>query len=161
MEPHAQLITTFYSAFQRRDAATMAVCYAPNATFQDPVFRLQGWRIGAMWRMLCERGKDLRLEFRDVVAEGDHGSALWEAWYTFSGTRRPVHNVIKAEFRFEGGQILQHVDQFSLHRWAGQALGLKGQLLGWAPPVQGAIRAQAAKSLDAFIRQLNLGPERR
>lgn len=136
----------------------MAACYAPDATFQDPVFRLEGWRIGAMWRMLCERGKDLRLEFRDVVANDDRGSAHWEAWYTFSGTRRPVHNVITAEFRFRDGQILQHVDRFPLHRWAGQALGFRGWLLGWSPPVQRAIRGQAAKALDDFVRQQGLGP---
>jgi hypothetical protein len=30
------------------------------------------------------------------------------------------------------------------------ALGPKGALLGWSPPVRAAIRAQAAKSLAAF-----------
>ncbi len=161
MDPHAQLITSFYTAFQRRDGTTMAGCYAPDATLRDPVFRLAGWRIGAMWQMLCDRGKDLRLEFRDVVTDGDGGSAHWEAWYSFSATRRPVHNVITAEFRFRGGQIVEHVDQFPLYRWAGQALGLKGWLLGWSPPVQGAIRAQAAKGLEVYIRQHNLEPEQR
>jgi uncharacterized protein len=157
---HTQLINGFYAAFQRRDAATMAGCYAPDATFQDPVFRLEGWRIGAMWRMLCERGKDLRLEFRDVASEGDRGSAQWEAWYTFSATRRPVHNVISAEFVLRDGLILRHVDSFPLYRWTRQALGLKGWLLGWTPPVQAAIRGQAAKGLDAFVRQHHIGPEK-
>ncbi|PKL96597.1 MAG: DUF4440 domain-containing protein, partial [Gammaproteobacteria bacterium HGW-Gammaproteobacteria-7] len=30
------------------------------------------------------------------------------------------------------------------------ALGSKGRLLGWLPPVQNAIRQQAAKGLAAF-----------
>jgi len=37
-------------------------------------------------------------------------------------------------------------------------LGLKGSLLGWAPPVQRAIRAQASRGLDAFARANGLGP---
>jgi len=40
---------------------------------------------------------------------------------------------------------------FDLHRWASQALGLKGLLLGWAPPVRRAIRRRAARGLEAFI----------
>ena len=39
---------------------------------------------------------------------------------------------------------------FSLWKWSAQALGLKGQLLGWSPLVQGRIRAQASKGLRAY-----------
>ncbi|HVH33578.1 MAG TPA: nuclear transport factor 2 family protein, partial [Tahibacter sp.] len=67
----SERIDLFYRAFQRRDGATMAACYTPDATFRDPVFALQGERVGAMWRMLCERGKDLRVEFSDVRADGE------------------------------------------------------------------------------------------
>ena len=158
MHPHARLLTDFYSAFQRRDAETMAASYSAEATFEDAVFRLEGWRIGAMWRMLCERGKDLRLEFRDVLADGTTGRAHWDAWYTFSATGRPVHNRIDAEFTFQDGRILSHRDRFSFYRWAGQALGMPGRLFGWAPPMQNAIRAKASRGLDAFIRDRSLGP---
>ena len=41
MQP-AQRIATFYEAFQRRDGATMAACYTPDATFRDPAFDLRG-----------------------------------------------------------------------------------------------------------------------
>jgi hypothetical protein len=34
-----------------------------------------------------------------------------------------------------------------LWRWLRQALGAKGALLGWLPPLQSAVRAQAAKAL--------------
>ena len=153
MHPNATLITEFYEAFQRRDADTMAASYCPQASFEDAVFQLEGSRIGAMWRMLCERGKDLRLEFRDVTADDATGSAHWEAWYSFSATGRPVHNVIEAELSFRDGRILTHRDRFALHRWAGQALGLPGLLFGWAAPMQRAIRAKALSSLDAYIRQ--------
>jgi len=154
MERHAELIQGFYVAFQRRDHAAMAACYAPDATFSDPVFRdLRGVRISAMWRMLCERGTDLRIEASGIEADADRGSAHWEAWYTFSATGRPVHNIIQASFHFRDGLIQRHTDSFDLYRWARQALGVKGLLLGWTPPVQHAIRAQAARALDGFIRR--------
>ena len=106
-------------------------CYAPTVTFSDPVFPdLVGDQARGMWRMLCARGKDLRIEFRDVRA-GDHtGSAHWEAWYTFSSTSKPVHNVIDATFTFSDGLIVTHVDRFDLYRWSRQALGVTGVLLG-------------------------------
>ncbi len=134
----------------------MARCYAPDIAFQDEVFALEGWRVAAMWRMLCERGTDLRIEVRDVVADAAAGSATWDAWYTFSATGRLVHNHIRASFVFREGLIVRHADRFDLHRWAGQALGLKGLLLGWAPPVRRAIRRNAARALDKFIRDNKL-----
>lgn len=157
MGPPAEVIRTFYAAFARRDHAAMAACYAPDATFSDPVFRdLRGPTISAMWRMLCERGTDLRIEATGIEADAVRGSAHWEAWYTFSATGRPVHNIIQASFRFRDGAIQSHTDSFHLYRWTRQALGLKGVLLGWTPPVQHAVRAQAARALDAFIRKHRL-----
>lgn len=151
VHPNATLIDTFYRAFQRRDHATMAACYAPDASFQDPVFTLEGAAVGAMWRMLCERGKDLRIEYGQIEADVAAGSAAWSAWYTFSGTERPVHNQIRASFAFRNGRIVRHTDRFDLYRWAAQALGLRGMLLGWTPLVQGAIRRNAAKALERFM----------
>ena len=143
MAKNAELIRGFYAALQRRDHAAMAACYAPEATFSDPVFRdLRGPAVGAMWRMLCERGTDLRVEASGIEAQADQGSAHWEAWYTFTGTGRPVHNVIQASFHFRDGLIQRHADAFDLYRWARQALGVKGILLGWTPPVQRAICAR-------------------
>lgn len=150
-DAHEALIERFYRAFQRRDAAGMAACYHRRAHFRDPVFDLAGENIGQMWRMLCERGKDLRLEFADVHAIDDHGSATWQAWYCFSQTGRPVHNVIRAEFAFAEGLIINHVDRFDFWRWARQALGLPGLLLGWTPIVQDKVRAQAQAGLEKFI----------
>lgn len=149
----AALITTFYDAFARRDAEAMVACYAPDVVFSDPVFgELGGERACQMWRMLCARGKDLRISHRDVTADADRGSAHWDAHYTFSATGRPVHNMVQASFGFRGGKIVRHDDVFDLYRWARQALGVKGLLLGWAPPVQHKIQAQARAGLDAFVQ---------
>jgi ketosteroid isomerase-like protein len=153
MHPHAQLIVSFYTAFSRHDAAGMIACYHPEVHFSDPVFPdLRGPRAGAMWLMLCSRGKDLQLHFDDVHADEQKGRACWVATYTFSATKRRVENHIRAEFEFADGKIRRHRDHFSLYRWASMAMGPKGMLLGWLPPVQAAIRKQAGGALEKFIR---------
>lgn len=148
------LLTRFYTAFQRKDAEGMVACYAPDVRFSDPVFPdLVGERARGMWRMLVGRGKDLRLEFRDITADERGGTAHWEAWYTFTSTGKPVHNIIDATFTFRDGLIATHTDRFDLYRWTRQALGLKGTLLGWSPLVQGAVRKQADKALTKFLSE--------
>jgi ketosteroid isomerase-like protein len=153
MHPNARLIETFYTSFQKRDAEGMVACYHPDVRFSDPVFHeLQGARACAMWRMLCKRASDLQIEFRDVQADDRTGSAHWEARYLFSATGRKVHNVIDAKFEFRDGKIVRHADTFDLWRWAGMALGPKGKLLGWLPPIQRAIHQKAVRGLDEFER---------
>jgi ketosteroid isomerase-like protein len=150
---NAALIERFYNAFSRRDPDGMVACYHRSVTFSDPVFpSLDAAGAASMWRMLCARGKDLVLTVSDIRADASTGSARWVATYTFSATGRRVTNRIAAAFDFEDALIVRHVDRFSLWRWAAMALGPKGALLGWCPPVRAAIRAQAAKSLAAFAR---------
>ncbi|MBI3243576.1 MAG: nuclear transport factor 2 family protein [Chloroflexi bacterium] len=154
MHPNEQLIHTFYTSFQKRDAAGMIACYHPDILFSDPVFtHLQGARAGAMWQMLCARGKDLTLTFTNVRADDRAGSAHWEATYSFSQTGRKVLNVIDATFEFRDGKIVRHADSFDLWKWAGMALGAPGALLGWSPPMQAAIRKTASRGLEAFIQK--------
>lgn len=143
-------IETLYRAMQRRDGAAMAACYTPDAHFRDPVFELRRGAVGDMWQMLCERGKDLRVEFANVQAGGGKGSADWQAWYSFSKTGRSVHNVIQAQFVFRDGRISEHVDSFSFWRWSRQALGPAGLLLGWTPLLRNKVRAEAARGLGLW-----------
>jgi len=147
------LIKRFYAAFAQRDAAGMLACYHLQVKFSDPVFpALDARGVASMWTMLCERGKDLRIVVSDVAADATTGSAHWVADYTFSATGRKVTNRIDAAFEFRDRLILQHVDSFSLWRWSAMALGAKGMFLGWLPPVQSAIRAQAARTLAAYVK---------
>lgn len=151
MHPNASLITRFYSAFQRRDAAGMIDCYDPNVTFSDPVFvSLHGARAGQMWTMLCAIGTDMQVTYHDVNADDHAGSAHWEAIYTFSRTGRRVHNVVEAHFQFREGKIIEHRDRFSFRRWSSQALGLPGVLLGWAPLLQKKVQAESARRLSEY-----------
>lgn len=149
-----QRVERFYRAFQQRDAATMAASYATRATFRDPVFALSGTHIGAMWKMLCARGADLRIEFGGLRGEAESVEADWQAWYTFSATGRKVHNVIHARFRLDAGLIVEHVDDFDFWRWSRQALGPAGLLLGWSPFLRDKVRREAARTLARFERDL-------
>lgn len=148
---NAQLIETFYTSFKNRDPDGMITCYADDIWFSDPVFRdLRGPRAGAMWRMLAERATSLEVTFSGIEADDRTGRAHWEARYLFSATGRSVHNVIDARFELRDGKIVRHADTFDLWRWAGMALGAKGKLLGWAPPIQNAIHKTAMRGLEAF-----------
>lgn len=151
MNHNQKLIEKFYTAFQQRDHAGMIACYHPDIHFSDPVFTdLRGRRAGAMWHMLCERGKDLQVVFGDVEVGEGNGRAQWEATYTFS-TGRKVHNVIDAEFTFQDGLIIRHQDSFDLWRWTRMALGPMGWFLGWMPMLQNRVRKTALAGLDKFM----------
>ena len=151
MHPNAELLTRFYTALSKRDGAAMAACYANDATFSDPAFvGLKGKEPGKMWRMLCSRGKDMTVVFDGIEADDATGKAHWVATYTFSGTGRKVVNDIQSNFTFKNGKIATHQDAFDLYKWLRQALGLKGILLGWLPPVQAKMRATARAGLDSY-----------
>ncbi|KTC35767.1 ketosteroid isomerase [Pseudomonas sp. ABAC61] len=150
-DAHRALISEFYQAFQRLDSEAMSACYTEDVVFSDPAFgELRGREAGDMWRMLVSRAKDFSLAFDQVRADERSGSAHWVATYLFSQTGNTVVNDIQARFVFRDGKICEHHDHFSMWRWARQALGAKGLLLGWTPVVKNAVRTQARKGLKAF-----------
>lgn len=145
------IIQKFYSAFAQKDWQTMQSCYHDEVTFEDPAFgKLHGEEAKKMWRMLCEQGKDLKITFSDIEVNEGHGKGHWEAWYTFSLTGKQIHNVINAEFEFKDGLIIDHKDFFNLHRWAKQAFGFKGWLLGGTNFFKKKFQSQARKSLAKY-----------
>ena len=142
-----ELITRFYTAFDALDAEAMAVCYAEDAAFSDPVFtNLRGRQVGDMWRMLCASAKDFSLTFDSVTDISAH----WVATYTFTSTGRRVVNDIQASFVIADGLIQEHHDSFDLWAWSRQALGLSGVTLGWTPFLRGKVRGQALAGLHRF-----------
>jgi ketosteroid isomerase-like protein len=146
---NAKLIEGLYAAMNRKDGDAMAKLYAPDGRFRDPAFgELTGAEAGDMWRMLTGRASELEVELAGHEAEGDLGSAHWIATYTFS-TGRHVVNDIHASFRFEDGKIVEHEDSFSLFRWARQAFGPAGFVLG-LPPMSLLVRRRARADLARF-----------
>jgi ketosteroid isomerase-like protein len=150
-DANLQLIERFYGAFDERDGAAMAACYSPDVRFSDPVFPdLRGAQAGAMWRMLTGSSNDLRVELLEHEADDSRGSARWRASYTFTQSGRPVVNDVHAELAFEHGLIVAHRDSFDFYRWARQALGTNGLLLGWTPFLRNRVRRTAAARLETF-----------
>ncbi|MFO0552743.1 MAG: nuclear transport factor 2 family protein [Polyangiaceae bacterium] len=149
MHANARAIEDFYQSFSRHDAEGMVKHYADHATFSDPAFTdLEGPEVKAMWRMLCKRAPDLRVEFRDVSADDHTGRAHWDAYYTFSKTGRSVINRIDASFRFQDGKIIEHRDAFDRWAWAKQAFGFAGLVLGWGPlwiPIHKTVKRDLAR----------------
>lgn len=153
MNMNESVIEKFYSCFREKDYAGMIDCYHPDVHFQDEVFNLHGKNAGAMWHMLCSRGKDLQVIYSGVEAGDNKGKAHWEAVYTFSGTGRKVHNSINAEFEFRDGKIINHKDSFNFWKWAAMALGPVGLFMGWSSGLRRKVAQSAAKSLEAFIEK--------
>ncbi len=152
-----ELINKFYTAFSNLDAETMASCYHKEIVFHDPAFgQLKGNKAGNMWRMLCasQKDKNMKVTYSNVEANDLTGKAHWEAHYIFSKTGRKVHNLIDAQFEFKDGLIIKHTDHFNLHRWASQAMGLKGMLLGGTGFFQNKLQGQTNRLLDKFESSL-------
>lgn len=153
----ANLIEEFYTAFQNLDAEKMVELYHPEIEFEDPAFgNLKGEKAKNMWRMLCKSSKELKITFSNIEIDSNKGFAKWEAQYIFSKTKRKVHNLIRAEFEFEDGKIIKHKDSFNLHKWASQAFGLKGFLIGWTPQFQSKLNKETNKLLDIYERRNKL-----
>jgi len=152
MNTNEQLMTKFYSAFQKRDYKTMQDCYADKVIFYDLVFEdLVDEEVKIMWEMLCKRAIDLSIEFSNVQADEEYGTCNWTASYTFTKTKRKVVNRIKAHMRFRDGRIIEHSDQFKLSNWCKQALGLPGLLFGSMAWFQKKVRRSAQQNLYDYI----------
>ena len=148
-----ETIESFYRAFGQLDAEAMVSCYHADVIFEDPVFGvLTGEKACNMWRMLChaQRGKDFRIVVSDLSVDGKSGRAHWEVFYPFAKKGRRVHNVVEAHFEFEAGRIIRHTDQFALYRWARQALGVRGILMGWTGFFRKKLRNQVLGSLQQY-----------
>ncbi len=148
-----QTIEQLYAGLAAGDGEAMAACYAPGATFEDPAFgRLEGERVGGMWRMLTSRSTGVSLDLRAHEASGATGSANWVATYAFGPQQRPVVNDVRSTFRFApDGRIAQQVDTFDLARWGAQAMGPVQGVLGRTPLLGLLVRRKTAAQLDAFL----------
>lgn len=151
MTADQNLIRHFYESFQKKDIKAMQNCYAIDAKFSDPVFTdLDGQGVRAMWVMLLEGGKDLRLEFNNIQTAENGVTAEWIARYTFSATGNKVVNKVKASFVIKDGKIVKHTDNFNFYNWAKQALGVPGLLLGWTPYLKNKVRNKAKANLARY-----------
>ncbi len=149
-----EIIEDFYTSFKNGDAESMVQHYADTITFEDPAFGvLHGEEAKNMWRMLLSRASDLRVSYSEVWVDSSRGGAHWEAQYTFSKTKRRVHNKIDAEFEFENGKIISHTDHFNFWKWSQMALGPFGLFFGYTPLVKNKVRTTVKKALQNYINK--------
>jgi len=147
---NTQLIQNFYNAFAAGDAEAMVSFYTDDIEFQDPAFGpLKGDNAKNMWRMLLKT-PGIKITTSNIKADDQTGSADWVAEYTFSLTGRKVTNHVHAEFIFNNGKIIKHTDTFSFWKWASQAFGIKGLLLGWTPLMKNKVNQKALSRLSKF-----------
>ncbi|HQW44026.1 MAG: nuclear transport factor 2 family protein [Chitinophagaceae bacterium] len=153
MEVNKQVIENFYTAFQQLDYTAMNSCYSDEIVFSDPAFGfLRGEEVKYMWEMLCKNAKDFSLTFSNIqLLDDEYATCNWVATYTFSKTGRKVVNHIKAFMKLKDGKIIEHSDAFKLSKWAAQALGFKGELLGWTGFMKRKIQKNARMNLIKFI----------
>ena len=144
----ALLLEKLYTCLDRKDHDGMAACYHPDAVFRDIAFTLRGRKqIHAMWHMIAE--SDLRASFTIRRVDGRTATVELVDDYTFRATGRRVHNVIRSDFHFVDGLIIEHLDSCSALRWGVQALGPVKGVMSWLLP--GARRKRAMATLGKFI----------
>lgn len=145
-----EIITAFYTAFAAGDAAAMTKLYHPEIEFEDPAFgKLKGEKAAMMWKMLIGSAQgNLHIQFQDVT----DNSATWIAHYPFGPKKRKVINHIQATFECKDGLIIKHTDKFNLHKWASQALGFSGWLLGGTGFFKKKLQQKTQAQLDKYIK---------
>lgn len=155
MQSNENIISRFYTAFQKLDYKTMNDCYSYDIVFSDPVFLvLKGDDAKAMWEMLCRNAKDFSLSYSNIRSvDEEYYTCDWTATYTFSKTGRRVVNNVKAFMRLKDGKIIEHSDGFRLSTWISRAFGWKGILFGWSGFMKRAVQKRARKNLIAFIEK--------
>ncbi len=150
-----QLIEKFYNSFSKGDAEGMTTCYHENVTFEDPAFgTLENGRPAKMWEMLMSRKQEsTTVVFNNIEANESTGKANWTATYEYGPKKRKVVNNVSANFKFNDGKIIEHIDTFNLWKWTKQALGFSGVLLGWSSFMKNKIQKTTNQQLDSFINK--------
>ena len=126
--------------------------YHKEAFFEDPAFgRINVARASMMWTMLTTSKNLDAIDYEILASSEEEVRVFWQAYYRFGPKERPVHNKIISTLRFKDGLIVDHKDEFSLYRWAIQALGGMAYLMAWTPYFKKKLQQETNKRLDRFI----------
>jgi len=117
-----QTVKAFYEAFTHLRYDEVEKIYAPDLSYQDPLFKHDTSAAALhMWKTLFQ-ADNLRLAYKIKSVDGDVVKGQWTADYDFHG--RPVHEVSESTFTVKNGKIVSHKDDFSVAAWAKQAIPL-------------------------------------
>jgi hypothetical protein len=131
----------------------MNACYSDEATFSDPIFSgLTARETKAMWEMLCSSAKDFSLTYEIADAGESHAVVNWIARYSFGPTDRQVENKVSTQMEIKAGKIIRQADSFSFPRWARQALGPVGLILGALPFFKRKVQSNAHARLTKYLK---------
>ena len=151
-----EVVTAFFTSYQRHDYAGMHACLDPGVEFCDLAFEsITGAEVRAMWCWFCQPTKTrdpVQVPgFEIVKSEGDHLHA--EYWVRYSpGAGKLVNYVIRSEFTLRNGNIVRQIDEpvISDFEFARMAMGFPACLLALTPAFKPAIRRKMRKKLDEF-----------
>jgi len=144
----------FYTAFQQKDAEGMNQNYHRDLQFEDPAFgKLDFQQTCSMWKMLCEGATDLTINFEILRAEDKYIETRWLAEYTFTKTKKFVRNEIIAQMHFKDSKIIRHTDNFDLYKWAKQAIGLQGWLIGSTAFFKKKLQQTTKRQLTKYMQR--------
>lgn len=109
-----------------------------------------------MWQMLISRGKELKIEFGQIAQQDEERvTAVWQASYLFTATGKKVVNNVSSSFVVKDGRIVNQIDEFDFKKWAKQAFGFGGWLLGGTRNFKEKVGEQARKNLAAFMKKIS------
>ena len=151
MHPNVELIENFTRPSLAATMPACSRCYDPAVDFADPVFTVQAnvhTPCGTCSSAEARPSRSPSTRFKpttQVEARTGKRSII------FRRPKRPVLNIIDAEFKFRNGKIYWHRDHFDFWKWSRQALGTSGMLLGWSPILHNRVRKTASANLDKFI----------
>lgn len=150
MHTNGVLLEKLFQSLNEKDHHNMAMCYHTDAEFKDIAFKLNGRKqIHSMWHMISE--SDLHASFDILSVDDETGTVDLTDDYTFRDTGRPVHNVIRSEFRFRDGLIIKHNDSCDAFDWGVQALGPVKGFISWLVPA--TRRSKASSILEKFVNE--------
>jgi hypothetical protein len=130
----------------------------PWKFLSTPIFpKLEGVQIKSVWSMIMAGARDFSVHYEILSFDETHVRVSWTALNRFSATNRPVKNQVMTELMLSSptpggneGKILSQSDVFDFYRWARQALGMPGTLLGWMPWFQKQIQTKSSEKLASF-----------
>jgi|GEM_PF-68662 len=152
-----QVVQKYFEAFQQGDWKTMSKSYAPDATFQDPIFPkgLKGNQIGAAWGDITQNIKP-KITFSDIKVDGDTVTAKWNAKYQLDLPlfgKNAIDNDITATFKIKDGKIVDHKEHFDLNEYMREATGMGPFSFLMRPVVRPRLRSGALENMNTFLNK--------
>ncbi|HEY9825271.1 MAG TPA: nuclear transport factor 2 family protein [Stenomitos sp.] len=148
-QQHQEVVQGFFEQLAKRNTAGLLRYYHPAVQYKNPWFELQGNEVMEMWQMWWRYLPDLKV----VVQESGIRTTFvdWQAHYTFPPTARYIKHQLSSTLTVAENKIIQHVDRFNTHQWAGDAYGYLGKVAGGWKLFETQIKMRIQKQLNSYL----------